>query len=253
VCVIPDVTAPLGTMDGIGDGTGKVYVTDAVSPDLGGSGAFAWNPNNPDQLAVVRDSSLGGPVGSQVWLVNFDGSGTAPVGTRVVLDATGFPAVIHWMDWSRNGSFIAFEGESPQTGRNIYRIEVATGAVTPLTSFGQDYRPVVSPDNTQILFARDIDGHALFRIPSGGGTETQITPLLNFSIALAGWDWSPDGSEIVHTTDVLADGTFTNDVMIGKVKATTVLAGYAPGDLVIIGRVGTGNAQLQDRLPTWRP
>jgi Tol biopolymer transport system component len=252
VCVIPDVTGALGTLNGIGDGAGKVFVTDAVSPDLGGSGAFAWDPGNDDRLAVVRDSVLGGPVGSQIWFVDFDGGNPTPLGTQVVLDDTGFPVTIEWMDWSPDGTFIAFEGLSPNTGRSIYRIDTETGEVIQLTTGGADFRPVISPDNLEILFARASAGVELVRMPSGGGAVSSITPAFNYDVRSGGWDWSPDGSQIVHTTMMLSGGVVVADLMIGVVPVTTIPPTY-PLDLLIIGRVGPGDGSLMDRLPTWRP
>ncbi|MBE0591333.1 MAG: hypothetical protein IH616_02895, partial [Gemmatimonadales bacterium] len=64
VCVIDDVTGPVTSLNGQGDGGGKTFLTqEIVAQQMGttarlrGPGAFAWNPQNPDQIAVVRDSS----------------------------------------------------------------------------------------------------------------------------------------------------------------------------------------------------
>jgi Tol biopolymer transport system component len=248
VCVIPDITNPV---TGMGDGSGKVFVTDAADPELGGSGAFAWNPQNPNQLAVARDSVFQGPtviLGSVIWVVNFDGSGATPLGTKVIQDGAGNPVSVTAMDWSPDGTFIVFEGVSGAS-RSIFRIDVATPIVTQLTSQSQDYRPVISPDNTQVLFGRAIDIWVLMKVPAtvGGSGPEQITTNMNFGLDQAGWDWSPDGSEIVLTEDLTTDG-----VVISKILRSTTVTSYFSD--VTAGRVGRrGGAEIQDRQPSWRP
>ena len=250
VCVIGDVTNPA---DGQGDGGGKVYVTDAIgSGTLGGSGAFAWNPQNPDQLAVSRDTINGqGQPGSQIFLVNFDGSGVTPLTTAPIL-VGGNGVYVYAMDWAPDGSFIAFEGHNIATNEHaIFRVDVSDGSVTQLSfpnpSFEAEYRPVVSPDNSEILFGLDTDGAFLVRVPAAGGQEVTVTSSFNSSLYDAGWDWSPDGSEIVHATTEWAGFGW----VIAKVKSTTTSATYL-ADLVLVGRAGVAG-EVQDRQPSWRP
>ena len=253
VCVIASVPADVASMKDIGNSTGKTWITDSVSVDLGGSGAFAWNPLNSAQLAVVRDSQafVGGPNASKIYLVNIDGSGVTPVTPDPIVVGSD-PILIHNMDWAPDGSFIAFEGENVTTGgAAIYRVEISDGTVTQLSfpaNWEWEYRPVVSPDNSEILFGLDTDGAFLIRMPAGGGSEVQINST-TFSTSLASWswDWSPDGSEIVHVTDKWTGG----GLVIAKVKSTTTSTTYL-NDLVLVGRAATAG-EIQDRQPTWRP
>jgi dipeptidyl aminopeptidase/acylaminoacyl peptidase len=244
VCVVQGVTNPV---DGMADGDGKEYVTDAVDPTLGGSGAFAWNPQNPDQLAVVRDSNIvGAGFGSLIWLVNYDGSGRTPLGSRVILSGAGAPVQVVSMDWSPDGSFIALEGVSGGTS-SIYRIEVTTGNVTQLTSQNVDFGPVVSPDGTEILFGRQNDLWTLMKISADGSNLVQMSDYMNFAPAEGGWDWSPDGSEVVLTEDRTTGG-----VTISKILRTTTVTSFFSD--VTAGKVGRrGGAEIQDRQPSWRP
>jgi Tol biopolymer transport system component len=257
VCVLVDVPADVPSMSGIGNGLGK-YLTDAISSTLGGSGAFAWNPQNPNQLAVVRDPQwvVGGPFTSEIWLINADGTGAQSL-TGPITWNDG-PIRIASMDWAPGGGFIAFEAIDAQAVRAIYRVELADGTITQLTTAGaqfiDDWRPVVSPDDTEILFARAGDGYSLYRIPSNSpNAEVPVTPLLNLSTWNSAWDWSPDGSAIVHETNRLENGTSTGDIMIGTMPRGTVLATYAPGGLTIVGRKRGTGAYIEDRQPSWRP
>jgi hypothetical protein len=243
----------------MGDGnTGKAYVTDSVDITLGGSGAFAWNPQNPDQLAVVRDAEIfaQGPLGSAIWLVNFDGSN--PVQLTAPIEIEPEVAVqIFSMDWAPDGSFIVFDGLRTTGERAIFRVEVgAEPTVTQLTfpaTFQAQYRPVVSPDNSEILFGEENDLWTLMRVPAGGGNPVQVTPFMNFPLAdgQAGWDWSPDGAEIVLTTDFFPGLPTYPGVFIAKILASTTDQTY-DGDVKLVGRFGTSGS-VQDRQPSWRP
>jgi len=246
VCVIGDITSP---GDNLGNGSGKVFVTDAADPQLGGSGAFSWNPQDPNQLAVVRDSVFPGPtpiVGSQIWIVGYDGSGAAPLTTKVLLDGAGRPVQVYAMDWSPDGSFIVVEGVSGST-RSLFRIDVASGNVTQLTTLNQDFAPVISPDNTEILFGRQSDLLLLMKVPATGGSVVQMSPNMNFGFDQAGWDWSPDGTEIVVTEDVTTAG-----VVISKIlPSTTATSFFSDATAGKLGR--RGGSEIQDRQPSWRP
>jgi Tol biopolymer transport system component len=256
VCVLRDVPADVASMSGIGNGLGK-YLTDSISGTLGGSGAFAWNPQNPDQLAVVRDPQwfVGGPLTSEIWLVNVDGSNAQSLTGPITFNDG--PLRVVSMDWAPGGGFIAFEAIDTQSVRAIYRVELGDGTITQLTTAGaqfiDDWRPVVSPDDSEILFARAGDGYSLYRIPSGTpNAEIRVTPLFNLSPWNGRWDWSPDGSAIVHETSYLEDGTSTGDIMVATIPRGTVFDDYIQG-LRIVGRTRGTGSYLEDRQPSWRP
>ncbi len=150
------------------------------------------------------------------------------------------------MDWAPDGSFIAFEGTSGGT-RSIFRIEVGTGIVTQLTTQNQDFGPVVSPDNTEILFGRTNDLWTLMKIPATGGNVLQMSDYMNFAPAQAGWDWSPDGTEIAVTEDATTGG-----VVISKIRRETTATSFFSDALA--GKLGRrGSFEIQDRQPSWRP
>jgi dipeptidyl aminopeptidase/acylaminoacyl peptidase len=158
------------------------------------------------------------------------------------------------MDWSPDGTFIAFEGLSSSGERSIYRIEVGTAAVTQLTMQAWDYGPVISPDNTEILFAQENDIWTLMKVPAAGGTVVRMSPYMNFNLTggQAGWDWSPDGSEIVFTTDAIPGVPTYPGVVIARILRSTTFPDSYDTDVKLVGRLGT-NGSVQDRQPSWRP
>ncbi|MDH5199154.1 MAG: hypothetical protein OEY20_18075, partial [Gemmatimonadota bacterium] len=249
VCVIADASGPVSSLSGIGNGTGKVFATDAADASLSGFGVFAWNPQNSDQLAVVLDSAAG----SRIWLVGYDGSSPTPLTSQVLRVGGTDALLVRRMDWSPDGSFIVVEAMNLATGEQaIYRVEVSGGTVTQLTFPGvgagiMDIGPIVSPDNSEVLFGRGSGQSQLLRVPTGGGQETAVSPALG-GLGGAEWDWSPDGSEIVHVTDQVVLGSS----IIAKIKATTTSGSYA-ADLVLVGRQSPVNGEIHDFYPSWRP
>ena len=256
VCVVADVSGPIAALEGIGNGTGKVFVTDFVDATLGGSGAFAWNPTNPDQMVVVRDSIIGVPnrQASQMWRVNFNGSGVAELTPNVII-VGGDTLRVTFMDWSPNGSFIAFSARNQFFSSAIYRVELTDGSVTQLTfpsPSSDDELPVIAPDGSQILFSRNgfnnegASNYDLFVIPSGGGSETPLTDesgsTLFFGISDITYDWSPDGTKIVLTgTSGLNSGSYVIDPLTTN-----------PGNYLTTGRVLVSRL-VRDVQPSWRP
>ena len=232
-------------------------MTDVVSATLSGTAAYAWDPTTPARMAVVRDSVVGLAFprdASQFWLIDFDGSNATPLGTSVLVNGTDTLQVLS-MDWSPDGSFIVFSARPSQsfTNRALYRIEVATGAVTNLTTQGgdDDELPTLSPDGSTILFVRNdflVEGSSFsyWTIPSSGGAATQLTPStsgLFFSVDDLGFDWSSNGDQIV-----LTDSDAGTPSVFVIVAATTNPTNY----LSTRRQVGRGGART-DVHASWRP
>ncbi len=253
VCIVSGVDAPVGTLEGIADGGLKVFITDAVSDTLGGSGAFAWNPTNPDQLAVVRDLDDGaGNIASQIYFATFDGTVTDSLGR--LTDGQGNPIRVLSLDWAPDGSYLAFGGEVLGDMR-IYQIN-ADGSnllelTAPINNF-DDVRPVISPDGTEIMFLRnnfavEASMWSYWRVTAGAaGSEVQITPEVDFFVSSEelAYDWSPDGSEIVL---VDTDGT---NLGIFAAPATTTASTYVTDRRLVSSDTGVDRADIQ---PSWRP
>jgi hypothetical protein len=259
VCVIPNVSGPIGTLDRIGEGTGKIVVSNAAETIddrfVGGPGAFAWNPSVLDELAFFRDTTdaTSGFAVSHLFTAKYDGSGVT-LHTPNGMDAGEGPLrVVGTFDWSVTGliAFTAYPAGQQPFNTGLYVIGADGSGLKRLASLPTVSGPVFSPDGSEVLFAYNGDGTALHRILSSAtpGEEVMVTPYFNspFTLDDAWWDWSPDGTEIV-----LPDPTYSQgSLVIVKIKSTTDVSSFT-GDRVAIGRVA-GATAVFDRQPSWRP
>jgi len=116
-------------------------------------------------------------------------------------------------DISPDGATVAFEANAsespyPVLNTDVFVVPVAGGEVRNLTSANaaQDTDPVWSPDGKTIAYGleRKAEGwpdHArLGLIDVAGGKSTILTE--PFDATAGGWQWLPDGSQIVFTAEV---------------------------------------------------
>jgi hypothetical protein len=120
----------------------------------------AWSPDGTRVAFVCRYATA-----TDLCIVNRDGSGLV----RLTNDAQrdDVPA------WSPDGTRIAVTrypaGSSDPAAAEIALVNVATGAITPLT---QGLDPAWSPDGTRLVFA---GGDGLFIIGANGTNRTRLT------------------------------------------------------------------------------
>lgn len=261
VCIINDITGPVASLAGRGDGSGKVFVTDLVANPAGRAGgiaAFAWDPTNPDRIAFVRDSlpPTGGFPSSRIYTAVFDGTSwtVQPLSTDV-LDVGGGPLQIvsSRLTWSPDGSHLAFAAMDAQYLSDIFVINRDGTGFTRLTATADfDDDPLYSPDGTKLLFTRTLSasGFDAWMMNADGSNVHQVTAenVGDYDVMLLGYDWSPDGSEIVLTGFEIPYGS----QMIYKIPATTTAATYFT-DRVLIGRGSVGQNDVLDIQPNWRP
>jgi Tol biopolymer transport system component len=251
VCVVPDVTAPADNIGDTGGPQEKIFVTDVINAGLGGSGAYAWNPLNPDELIVSRDTTLTF-LTSRLYLISVDAAGNVSAPTRVT-DLPDTVRVQAPMDWSPVAGLVVFAATDGSGNRFLYTVDVATGTVKQITSTvnRRDYAPVFSPDGSKILFYGDtFCTIEWYTVASGGGGEVQLTDEANGSACEGGsngeltGDWSPDGEYVVFAQ--IDNATFNTIVYTAR---NTITAATYP-ELATAVRGGT---PLQDRQPSWRP
>lgn len=254
VCVIPDVTGPITGLSRVGDGAGRIVVTDFDPSKVGGPASFAWDPTDPRRLIVVRDSVTPFGLASRLWTVGFDGLTPLPL-SSAILDVGKGPLTIGGpLDVTSNGATIVFAASDSGGSRKLYVIERDGSGLRQLTSgTAFDDRPVFSPDGRQVLFVRD-SGCSVdyWRVDAQTGAETQVSAegWCDFSSGVLGHDWSPDGKDIVLVGGE-PPGGFA-DTRIYRIPATTTAATYLQ-DRRLIGRGSDAGASVRDIQPSWRP
>lgn len=262
VCVINDATGTVASLAGRGDGTGKVFVTDRVPNPAGralGSGTFAWDPTNPDRIAFVRDSmdATGGWQSSRIYTALFDGTrwNVQPLSPDVMAPG-GSPLQITsaWLTWTMDGSRIAFSAIDQQYESDLFAINRDGTGLTRLTGTADfDGNPNYSPTGTELLFTRSTAGVGSFDawiMNADGSGQRRVTAenVGDFDVSILGYDWSPDGTEIVLT----GFDTPYGNLFIFRIPRTTTAATYF-ADRVLIGRGADPGGYVQDIQPSWRP
>jgi Tol biopolymer transport system component len=232
VCVVPNVNVSFAALVNKGNGAGKIIVTDVARTGAGGPSAFAWDPLNPNRIAIVRSTVVANNTVHNLIFANFDGTGST-AGIPLIIGADSMS--VQEIAWAPNGTFLILAAER-NFQRRLYRINANGTGLTQITDppLGptelEDAHPEISPDNTQVLFLRsnvDFEGNIwnYFVTSANGpiGSEQQVSnepiSFLN-SQALTG-DWSPDGSQFVLVgTEVTTVGVY---VMPSSTRAATYL------------------------------
>ena len=137
----------------------------------------------------------------QLFRVSADGRAVQPLAPDV-RDAR-VPA------WSPDGGWIAFQADKHgwvwalanfEGDEEVYRVAPDGSHLQQLTdNWGDDARPVWSPDGRWIAFAASdpFAGWSVFRMRADGGERAQLTAGLDTGASLA---WSPDSAWIAFTT-----------------------------------------------------
>ncbi|OLE47944.1 MAG: hypothetical protein AUG01_09030 [Candidatus Rokubacteria bacterium 13_1_20CM_2_69_58] len=235
VCVILDATGAIVLLSQ----APQTVLSDLVRTRATGSGSFAWDPLNPDRLAFVRDSLI--PVllqtTSAIYTANVDGTGLQLL-TPNLLDAGGGVLQISELDWSPAGDVIVFSATDPRFVQKLYVIN----------------RDGTGPDGRQIVFLRNTGGCSIdyWRVNADGTGEQQVSDerLCDLSTAALGYDWSPDGKDIVLVGGG-PDGPFVQ-LLVYKVAGTTTAATYFQ-DRRLVGRGAAPGVSVIDIQPNWRP
>lgn len=121
---------------------------------------------SPDGTQIAFAGTRGGYV--ELFVMNADGSNLHQV-TQGIQGIGGRSA------WSPDGKSLVFYA-GPRGDRDIYTIEIASGAVRRLTSGGNNTGPCFSPDGNWIVFSSSRDGdHEIYFMRTDGSELTQLT------------------------------------------------------------------------------
>jgi len=106
--------------------------------------------------------------------------------------------------WTPDGKFIAFSGDSPRGGSQIFLLSVEDSSVHAITEpQGQDrdWGPAFSPDGAQMAFVRGNGAgfpEEVYVMPLAGGAAHQLT---NERAAIMGPPtWSQDGASVIFSS-----------------------------------------------------
>ena len=189
------------------DGTGLRNLTQSAIEDV----YPVWNRTRT-RIAFRSATQPGG-----VFVMNADGSGMRHLYTEPF-------TIIDHFSWSPDDRHLAVEGGWEGTGRQIRRVDLATGTSQVLHQGG--FSPDWSPDGELIAF--HYGGQVFVMNASDGGNVTNLT------LSLGGADpsWSPDGERIAFAS------------------------GSGPAKIWVMNADGSNPVQLStgggdDRLPAW--
>jgi hypothetical protein len=257
VCVIPDVTGPIGDIP-----LNSYTMAASAMPAewQTGSQAADWDPRpaSQDRFLFARDSGV--VAVSRFFSMSYDGTGLDTI-TTDVLQVGGGPLRALEMDVSTDGSMIVFVGLDTQSyterlyvvntdGTGLRQLTFPTGTV-------YDERPLFSPDGSEVLFGRRDDfcnlTYWIVDINNTDGSlERQITgDVLSCEMDpydQVGMDWSPSGDRI---TLVGIDETY-NWWRVYVVPSTVTPINYQQVR-VPIGRDADAISWLFEGQPNWRP
>ncbi|MFZ5878490.1 MAG: TolB family protein [Chloroflexota bacterium] len=127
--------------------------------------AAAWSPDG-QTIAYAMETALAGQY--QVYLMNVDGTASRQL--------TNIEGVGGSLSWSPDGQFLLIYA-GPVGGREIFRLDAATGALTQLTNGGNNASPCYSPDGQFIVFnsLRNNGQADLYIINADGSNLRQLT------------------------------------------------------------------------------
>lgn len=224
------------------DGTGATPLT-----RLTATSAFvlAWSPDG-SRLAFVSDRALDGSdaggAGFNIWVMNADGTGAAPV-TRLMGCGMSVSVIIpvepivSQAGWSPDGSKLVFQSSCALDGSdasngdgftNVWIVNADGTGRKPLTK----YTPTVvagdaswSPDSSKVVFTSigALDGsnaNALIQniwvVKADGTGATPLTRYTAAGTAAGSARWSPDGTRILYESTGALDGSDAADGILGQ-------------------------------------
>jgi Tol biopolymer transport system component len=246
------------------DGSGAAPLTKLTTAGIA-TFNLAWSPDG-NKIAFVSSRALDGSDAvntnftDNIWIMNADGSGVAPLTrlTAVVKDFFPLPA------WSPDGSKIAFSSHRAVDGSdaantnstaNIWVMNADGSnltAVTKLTAHLADNSlPNWAPDSGKIAFqsTRALDGtdasnggfpSNVWVINSNGTGATPVTRMTDIFAPSMFPVWSPDGSKIAFASRRALDGRDFDNTAINIWSVNADGSGALPLTDLTVGTADSG-------------
>ena len=128
--------------------------------------AVAWSPDGKT-LAYAMQVDI--PNQYEIFLINLDGSNLRRI-------TNGLSGIGGSISWSPDSSSILIAA-GPVGGKEIYRLDIATGTVTQITHGGNFVAPSFSPDGRYIAFnsARSGQPSDIYIMNADGSSQRQLT------------------------------------------------------------------------------
>ncbi len=153
-------------------------------------GQYSWTTWTHDGRIIYA-------LGPDLWIMNANGSERRQL-------TFGLRGVTH-PDVSPDDRFVIFS--SPRTGKfNIWRLELATGALQQLTDGSMEQWPTYAPDGKWIVYRTFAEGKAIFwKIPVEGGSAT---PIVESNLDISMLAISPDNNLISYQYRDIKNGKY---------------------------------------------
>ena len=144
------------------------------------------------------------------------------------------------LGWARDGRSFVFAGVDESRSSQLWLRPIDALAATPIPGTDGAVNPVVSPDGSQVLFARTTP-FSLDVVPRSGGKAVRIVAT---DISAGGADWSDDGWVYFDGNTMLSrvrpDGTGRENLyVLDSTKKEAGLAGpqVLPGGKAVLFRI----------------
>ena len=214
------------------DGSGSATALTKTTANGTSNTSAAWSPDG-SKIAFSSARALDGSDAlntngvKNIWVVNADGSGTAPL-TKL----TAFGADSDAPGWTADGSKIVFQSARALDGSNavnthgtanVWMINADGSGATPLTRltnsvFESAQNPRSSPDGSKIVFfsGRALDGSDalntndtlnIWVVNADGSSPTPLTKLTAASAGSFSPIWSPGGTQVFFTSQRALNGS----------------------------------------------
>jgi TolB protein len=187
--------------------------SDQSALDLGANGnsSLTWSPDGNDiAFESVRDGN------SEIYTARIVDNGDGTYSAQDIQRRTTSPSDDWFPAWSHDCAWLAFSSNrANQNFHNIYRLDVITNSVMPITSGNdEDTSPAWSPDGNTVAFMRhaaDGSGEIYVHVMSSG----QDIRLTNNTVNDTAPSWTPSGRIIFarHSADGSRAALFEMDAV----------------------------------------